>query len=94
MISRRTGPISPARTGTEPDEADDTVAGWFDAFGLGSSHTTFTIGITPACGCQHERASRRSAGQDPTEPTPTLRLVHVPRRGAQFLRNGDTGGWG
>jgi hypothetical protein len=48
MISRLTGPISPARTGTErADDADDTVDPWFDAFGLGSSHTTFAIGITP-----------------------------------------------
>jgi hypothetical protein len=48
MISRRIGPISPARTGAKrSDDADDTVAAWFDAFGLGSSDTTFAIGITP-----------------------------------------------
>jgi hypothetical protein len=48
MISRRIGPISPARTGTErADDADDTVAAWFNACDLGSSHTTFAIGITP-----------------------------------------------
>jgi hypothetical protein len=71
MISRRIGPISPARTGAErSDDADDTVAAWCDAFSLGSSHTTLAIGITPECGFQHERAARRSTGQDPTDPTP------------------------
>jgi hypothetical protein len=48
MISRRIGPTSPARTGTErADDAHETSAVWFDAFGLGSSHTTFAIGINP-----------------------------------------------
>jgi hypothetical protein len=48
MISRRIGPTSPARTGAErADDADGTVTARFDAFGLGSSHTTFAIGITP-----------------------------------------------
>ena len=48
MISRRIGPTSPARTGAErANDADDTVTAWFDAFGLGSRHTTFAIGITP-----------------------------------------------
>jgi hypothetical protein len=48
MIARRIGPISPARTGTErSDDAHETSAVWFDAFGLGSGHTTLAIGITP-----------------------------------------------
>jgi hypothetical protein len=71
MMSRRIGPISPARTGTKrSDEADDTSAVWFDAFGLGTSHTTLAIGITPECGFQHERAARRSTGQEARQPDP------------------------
>jgi hypothetical protein len=48
MISRRIGPISPARTGIErSDAANVTSAVWLDAFGEGASHSTFAIGITP-----------------------------------------------
>jgi hypothetical protein len=48
MISRRIGPISPARTRPGPsDDADDTIAASVDRFGLGNSPRTFGIGITP-----------------------------------------------
>jgi hypothetical protein len=48
MISRRIGPISPARTRPEwSDGADGTFAVSLDRFGLGSSQRTFGIGITP-----------------------------------------------
>lgn len=48
MISRRIGPISPARTRPEwSDGAVGTFAVSLDWFGLASSQRTFGIGITP-----------------------------------------------
>jgi hypothetical protein len=48
MISRRIGPISPARSRPgSSDDADDTIAASVDRFGLGNSPRTFGIGITP-----------------------------------------------
>jgi hypothetical protein len=65
MISRRIGPISPARTRPErSDGADDSFAVSLDPIGLGSSQRTFGIGITPEHECQHERAARRPRRQE------------------------------
>jgi hypothetical protein len=48
MISRRMGPIRPARTRRDWSEgADGTVAVSLEPFGLASRQRTFGIGITP-----------------------------------------------
>jgi len=74
MISRRIGPISPARTRCERQGgADDTSAVSLDPLGLGRNQGTFGIGITPESECRHERAARRSRRARANETGPRKR---------------------